>query len=796
MNQKLLHAKTRWQSPKIDEESLAQLMEHLNLHRTVARMLIRRGIKDVTAAQKFLSPQLEDLIDPFQLDGMDSAVKRIRQALEKREKILIYGDYDVDGISSTSLMLLLLQKLQADVDYYIPNRFLEGYGLHVDALRWAKEQNVQLVITVDTGIRAIQEAAYAKELGLDLIITDHHEPASSIPDAIVINPKKPTCPYPFKQLAGVGVAFKLATALIGKPPIDLLDLVALGTIADLVPLTGENRILATYGLKQMNQNMSVGLSALAKVAGIEQEINESHIGFALGPRLNAAGRIDSANIAVELLITDDVVEANRMAAQCNEFNRLRQQLVEEITEEAIRRVEKDPSRYQRAIVVADPTWNIGVVGIVASRLVEQFYRPVVVLGIDEEKGIAKGSARSIKGFDLYRALTHCEESLLKFGGHQMAAGLTLAVDQIDRLQQQLSQLAAQWLREEDWVPSITTDDKLSLADANIELISQLQQLAPFGVGNPVPQFVIEANIQRKSLIGVHKDTLKLELTEDHYQLDAVGFRMGTLEKEIALFSRGHLLGELTINEWNGKQSPQLIIRDIQIPHLQVFDWRSNHQAKWERLKELDIDKCLFISSKNDRSKNVFVWSDLRDGLELDKLGKDKPYLVFMDPPPTLEHFKQVLKGMQYVERFYFVYGDTDFDSLLIKVPSRDQFKRFYQTIYGKKPFLLSRYLPSLQRKTGLSKRMLTFMIQVFQELGFVQIEQGELMLRPNPPKRALNESSVYQKQLAKEQVLQRLIYSSYQELCDYIFQQRGGLRDGLQTEDSRNSGLPRIRSSI
>lgn len=761
-------------------------------------MLICRGLKDVTAAQKFLSPQLEDLMDPFQLDGMEAAVKRIRQALEKREKILIYGDYDVDGVSSTSLMLLLLRKLQADVDYYIPNRFREGYGLHVDALRWAKEQNVQLVITVDTGIRAIQEAVYAKELGLDLIITDHHEPASSIPDAIVINPKKPTCPYPFKQLAGVGVAFKLATALIGEPPIELLDLVALGTIADLVPLTGENRILATYGLKQMNQKMSVGLSALAKVAGIEQEITESHIGFALGPRLNAVGRIDSANIAVELLVTDDVAKANQMAAQCNEFNQLRQQLVEEITEEAIHRVEKDPKRYQRAIVVADPTWNIGVVGIVASRLVEQFYRPVVVLGIDEDKGIAKGSARSIEGFDLYRALAHCEESLLKFGGHQMAAGLTIAVDQIDRLQQQLSQLAAQWLREEDWIPSVTTDDKLSLADANIELITQLQQLAPFGVGNPVPQFVIEANIQRKSLIGVHKDTLKLELTEDHYQLDAVGFRMGALEKEIALFSRGQLLGELTINDWNGKQRPQLILRDIQIPHLQVFDWRSNHQAKWERLKELDIDKCLFISSKteHDRAKNVFVWNDLRDGLELGKLGQDKPYLVFMDPPPTLEHFKQVLKGLQHVERFYFVYGDADFDSLLVKVPSRDQFKQFYQTIYGKKPFSLSRYLPSLQRKTGLSKRMLTFMIQVFQELGFVQIERGELMLRSNPPKRALNESSVYQKQLAKEQVLQRLIYSSYQELCDYIFQQRGGLRDGLQTENSRNSRLSRIRSSI
>lgn len=798
VNQPLLHSRTKWQSITIDEELLAQLMENLDIHRTIARMLIRRGIKDVKAAQRFLSPQLEDLFDPFLLDGMKPAVERIHRALDQNEKILIYGDYDVDGISSTSLMILLLRQFQADVDYYIPNRFREGYGIHREALQLAKEKNVQLIVSVDTGIRAIEEAAYAKELGLDLIITDHHEPPDQLPDAIVINPKKNTCRYPFKHLAGVGVAFKLATALLGKPPVEFLDLVALGTIADLVPLTGENRILATYGLKRMNQKERIGLCALARVAGIEQEITTSHIGFALGPRLNAAGRLDSADIAVELLITDDPERAEMIAGQCDQFNQQRQQMVQEMTEEAISRVEADPHRYEKAIVVADPAWNEGVVGIVASRLVEQYYRPVVVLGVDQEKGIAKGSARSIESFDLYRALSECEEYLLKFGGHQMAAGMTLRTDQIDLLQQKLSQLAMEWLTPEDWIPSTLTDDHLTLADVNIELIRQLDQLAPYGVGNPVPQFVIHAKIQRKYVVGVHKDTLKLELTADGAQLEAVGFRMGTLAKEITPFAKGQLLGELTINEWNGIQRPQLIIRDMKIPHVQVFDWRSNHRSKWERIHELDAKKCIFFASKTkmELPKKVWIWSEWADQYEMNDREQHPPYLVFVDPPPTLDHFQQVLERLQHAERLYFLHGDADFDSFFVRVPSREQFKLFYQTIYGRKSFSLTRHLSSLQRKTGLSKQMLTFMIQVFEELGFVQVERGELMLRENPPKRSLTESSYYQEQLAKEQVLQRFIYSSYQELCDYIYQQQGGGSVGLQTENTRNPQLPRIGHSV
>jgi len=791
----LLHARTRWKSTEIDEKILLQLSQRLELHPTIARMLIRRGIKDVVAARKFLTPKLEDLHDPFQLDGMEQAVKRIQQALAQREKILIYGDYDVDGVSSVSLMLLLLKQMEANVDYYIPNRFQEGYGLNRDALRLAKEKGFQLIISVDTGISASQEAAYAKELELDLIITDHHEPPAQLPDAIVINPKKPACAYPYKQLAGVGVAFKLATALCKQPPVEFLDLVALGTIADLVPLTGENRVLAALGLQHMNQRPRVGISALVKKAGIEQEITSNHIAYALGPRLNAAGRLESADIAVELLITDDQNRADLIAEQCNHLNQQRQQMVQDITEEAVNRIEAEPERFRHAIVLADPAWHIGVIGIVASRLVERYYRPVVILGIEPEKGIAKGSARSIDGFHLYEALTKCKEYLLKFGGHQMAAGLTMNVNQLDGLQQKLSQLAAASVKPEDWIPSTEIDDYLTIKEVDLNFIKQLEQLAPFGIGNPVPQFVLSAKIQRKAVVGVHKDTLKLQLTDQGLQLEAVGFRMGELAKEITPLAKGELLGELTINEWNGQQSPQLILRDIKISHLQIFDWRSNNQSKWERIKELDSEKCIFFTLKTSIpiAKTVLVWDDLLDEQRLDY---SKPYIVFVDPPPTLEHFEQVLGKLQHAERLYFLYGDAEFNHLLVKVPSREQFKLFYQTIYGKKPFSLPQHLASLQRKTGLSKRMLTFMIRVFQELGFIQVDKGKLMLKQNPPKKPLTESSYYQEQLAKEQVLQVLVYSSYQELCRYIFQQQGGVRGGFQAEDSRHSRLPEARNTV
>lgn len=806
----MLRSKTRWQAAEVDPDLCGQLAEKLEVHPTVARMLIRRGIQEPEQAERFLFPKLHDLYDPFLLDGMREAVERIRRALDQKEKILIYGDYDADGVSSTSLLMRVFRGLGADVDYYIPNRFREGYGINKEALQLAKDRGFQLIISVDTGISAVEEAQFARELGLDLIITDHHEPPEKLPEALaVINPKKPGCPYPFDMLAGVGVAFKLATAVLGRVPEELLEIVALGTIADLVPLVDENRIFATYGLKRMNLREHAGISALLEIAGIEREVSAGHVGFALGPRINASGRLDSADLAVELMITSDYQQALTMAEELDRMNRERQQLVEEMAEEAAREVESDPERHRYVIVVAKPGWNVGVVGIVASRLVEKYYRPVLVLGIDDEKGMAKGSARSIAGFDIYKALTACKDLLPHYGGHSMAAGMTLPAGDLPLLHERLTQLAKEWLTPEDYIPLSVADDELTLDKVEPLLIDQLQSLAPYGMGNPTPLFIVRgAHVTRVQLMGQQNNHLKLYIEAGGKQLEAVGFRLADLAEEMTPHARVELLGELQMNEWNGKRTPQLLIRDMAIPHLQIFDWRSN-RVQWERLTAIDVESCLFICAKSSleqpiiREKapgRVVLWEDLpRNGWDQAKTARN---FIIVDPPPSMELFCRGLKYCREAERLYFIYGDASFDDMLVKAPSRDQFKVLYQILKGKGPISILKHMPALMRKTGLQKRSLSFMIQVFEELGFLKIEQGCIHVNPNPVKRALTESKLYERQLAREQVLQKLVYSSYRELCDYLFANiafkwyLGGKNDGLQREDSGDSRLSATGDSL
>jgi single-stranded-DNA-specific exonuclease len=665
------------------------------------------------------------------------------------------------------------------------------------------------VISVDTGISAVEEADYAKELGLGLIITDHHEPPESLPEALaVINPKKPGCPYPFKMLAGVGVALKLATALLDRVPTEWLDLVALGTIADLVPLIDENRVLAYHGLRKMNAKTSIGIRALIEVADIHREVTAGHVGFALGPRINASGRLDSADTAVRLLISEDVQEAESLARELDAMNRERQQLVEEMTLQAISEVEKNPDRHRHVIVVARPGWNVGVVGIVASRLVEKYYRPVLVLGIDAEKQTAKGSARSIKGFNMYQALSACQDLLPHFGGHEMAAGMSLAVKDLDSLHERLSVLAQEWLAPEDYIPLLLAEGELELERIEPALIDQMEALAPYGVGNPTPLFILkEAPVARIQLMGKEKEHMKIYLQTDRGTVEAVGFRIGDTAKEIAPLARIHLLGELQMNEWNGQRSPQFIIRDLMVPHLQVFDWRSNRRD-WERLKGLDhIDVCYICSAamkeqwKTANLKGAVVfWDELEEG-DWPREIQSAKFIILVDAPPTLELFTKGLNLVKEAERLYFLFGDKEFDDLLAKIPSRDDFKRLYRLIAGQEKISLSKHFSALMRRTGLQKRSLSFMIQVFEELGFLRIEQGEIHIHPNPAKKPLTDSKLYQRQLAGQQVLQTLVYSSYAELCKYLFstiafKHLGGYEHELQRENSRDQRFSATGDSV
>jgi single-stranded-DNA-specific exonuclease len=594
----MLRSKTRWQQEKLDQAKVERLVAELDLHPIIARLVVQRGLTEPEEVQRFLSPSLTQLYDPFLLDDMKTAVERIQQALEKKEKILVYGDYDADGVSSTSLLMKLFRSYEANVDYYIPNRFREGYGLNKEALQLAADQGFQLIITVDTGISAVEEAKFAKQLGLDLIITDHHEPPAEIPQALaVINPKKPNCPYPFKMLAGVGIAMKLATALLGRVPEEWLDLVALGTIADLVPLVDENRVIASFGLKRLDERRNIGLQALLEVSGIDGDVSAGHVGFSLGPRVNASGRLASAKSAVELMLTEEFDQAKSLALQLDQMNRERQQLVEQITQLALEQVEAEPEKHQHVIVVAGNGWNSGVIGIVASRLVERFYRPVIVFGIDPDTQRATGSARSIEGFHLHRALTACEELLLKYGGHSMAAGMSISAEKIDLFHQKISSLAQEWLTEEDYIPMTKVDGELQLSDINVSLIEQLKVLEPYGMGNPTPHFVISnTRIAQMKRMGVDRNHLRLQLTEGDHLIDVVAFRKAELAEEITERARVNILGQLQINEWNGRRSPQIILRDLAIPHIQIFDWRSNRE-KWNQIEKLKDAPCLFCRAK-------------------------------------------------------------------------------------------------------------------------------------------------------------------------------------------------------
>lgn len=800
----MLRPKTRWRMVEADEQLSRNLAEILGIHPVVARILVSRGIENPEQAERFLNIDPSRFHDPLLLDDMESAVERIQFALEKGEKILVYGDYDADGVSSTGLMMELLSRLEADVRYYIPNRFREGYGLNRTALHHAREAGTDLVITVDTGISAAEEAEEARRLGLDLIITDHHEPPSELPEALaVINPKKPSCPYPFKGLAGVGVAFKLAHALLKRVPEEFLEMAALGTIADLVPLVDENRVIASLGLDRMNRRRHLGLAALMDVAGIKGDARSNHVAFFLGPRINATGRLDSADRAVRLLLTDDRTEAQSIAEELDRMNRERQQLVEAIFSEAEAQMLEDPERHRKVIVVASEGWNIGVIGIVASRLVETYYRPAIVLGIEEETGLAKGSARSIEGFDIYRALTACDDLLAQYGGHPMAAGMTLPAENLPELQERLTELAEQWLTEEDYIPLMRVDAKLDLKDVGPELIAQLDQLEPYGFGNPTPCFRISgAGLSRMQVVGSERNHLKLTLSREGYSLDAVGFRMGSLAKDIAPHSSPDCLGELTLNEWNHRRVPQLKIRDVAVDHVQVFDWRSNRISK-ERLQAVAVhpQTVVFVSSLEKEGKNDSLYLSW-DSEELPDLASCRR-LVFADLPPSLERFERVVRSASRVERLYFAYGDASLDPVFFHVPDRERFKLLYGVLLQKKDVYLKRDLEGLHRRTGMSKRMITFILKVFAELGFLRRNGERWSMVEKPAKRSLEESKTYRKQQERERVWTKLVYSSYRDLCVYLstitsldIRMGGSDKHGFQGKNSRDSRLSATGSPI
>ncbi|USG64090.1 single-stranded-DNA-specific exonuclease RecJ [Brevibacillus ruminantium] len=780
----MLKAKTRWQLAAYDNELAEMIARECGLAPLVAKLLVIRGIDTVQRAKEFMDAGPELFHDPYALHGMKESVKRIREAIERQEMICIYGDYDADGVSSTSLMVQVMRKLGAAFDTYIPNRFTEGYGLHKDALSSLKERGFTLIITVDTGISAVEQVAFAKELGLDVIVTDHHEPPEVIPEAFaVINPKQPACSYPFDMLAGVGVAFKLAHALLDEPPLDLVDLAALGTIADLVPLVDENRILAKLGLKRLNHTRNIGLQALIKVCGLSdtEMLTAGHVGFALGPRLNAGGRLETAAVAVKLLTTEDIQEAEEAAQQLDDLNCERQELVQTITDEAIQMVLEDyPLDENRVLVLAKEGWNVGVVGIVASRLVEKFYRPTIVLGIDPEKGTAKGSARSINGFDMYEALTACREWLPHYGGHTMAAGMTLPVDNLEPFRKQLNQLAHEWLTEKDFVPLTKVDVAMELADVTLQTAEQLEQLAPFGMGNPTPLVMIQ-DVETAGMrtIGRDQTHLKCSLVKDAGQIDAIGFNWAHIVPEVTPKARYQVIGELSVNEWNGNRKPQLTIRDLTIPHRQVYDWRGcrDKRERWRNLQDSgDVLTILFRQESYEELLPMAALAGLEDGLlslsqEDVKAGDLKPSRVILyDLPRSRRDLMQVVTYLESAERIYCLFGDPDLGLERLSCPGREQFKLVYQ-FFMQVPLVQRIHLDAMARRLKLKRDLLEGMLAVLAELDFIKVEADAFRLNPEAAKQPLEGSRLYIEWREESELATELLLSSYDSLVTHFQQQ-------------------------
>ncbi len=557
-----------------EEELCEKLSNDLNINRSIMTLLIQRGINTQESVKKYFRPQLHDLHDPFLMKDMDKAVQRLNRAIGRKENILIYGDYDVDGTTAVSLVYKFLRNFYNHLDYYIPDRYDDGYGISTKGIEYAIDKKITLVIALDCGIKAIEKVAFAKENGIDFIICDHHMPDDTLPDAVaILDPKRTDATYPYKHLSGCGVGFKFMQGFAINNNLDInalllpmLDLVAVSIASDIVPITGENRILAYYGLKQVNSNPCIGLQSIIDLCGLKgKEISIADIVFKIGPRINASGRMMCGKEAVDLLIARDRQTAKKKCENINLYNEERKELDKKITEEANNIIKEIPDfENKKSVVIFHPTWHKGVIGIVASRLTELYYKPAVVLTLSN--GYATGSARSIQGFDVYKAIESCRDIIENFGGHMFAAGLSLKEENIPAFVERFEQHVAENILKEQTVPQHDIDITIDFKDITPKFFRLLKQLNPFGPGNSKPVFCTHRvyDYGTSRLVGKDQEHIKLELVDSNSENIMNGIAFGMYEhneyiKELNPFDICYTIEE---NNYNGNSSIQLLIKDI------------------------------------------------------------------------------------------------------------------------------------------------------------------------------------------------------------------------------------------
>ncbi|MDN6640232.1 MAG: single-stranded-DNA-specific exonuclease RecJ [Tetragenococcus sp.] len=760
-------AKYNWQLPQtaeLSEEFSSQLKEE-GLPHFLGQLLWQRGITTTQAMKTFFHPSLDNLYDPFLLFDMEKAITRVQKALENEEKILIYGDYDADGITSTALMKETLELLGADVCYYLPNRFKDGYGPNVEVYKEKIAAGVQLILTVDNGVSGHEAIDFANQQGVDVIVTDHHELPQVLPEAYaIVHPRHPAGKYPFGELAGVGVAFKFACALLDEVPADFLDLVAIGTVADMVSLTDENRVLVIFGLQSLKQTQRLGLLALFQVSQIlAEEIDESTIGFAIAPRLNALGRLQDPNEAVDLLTTFDQDKARQLSEQLNQINTQRKTLSQEITQEAMAQI----SPNKKIQIITGEDWHEGVLGIVAGNIAQKIGQPTLVL-TQTEHGLLKGSGRSVDSVNLFKLLDQVRELMFSFGGHHAAVGLSITSENLPYLVEKVNEILE--VNQIQPTNHLMIDAVLNLSDVTLAHIEALQSLAPFGMDNPSPHVLFkDCSVSNTRTVGAEGKHLKLSV-KDHSEanVEGIGFGFGSDNLEFQDASVD-IVAQLSINEWNHKRIPQIMLKDYQIDHTQVFDYRS----KKDQQNSTFMMPTLFVSfSEKETNKvadktdhPVVTYKDQENFLSTVNSSTFQQ-LVLLNCPTQLEDAKKAITAAQ-VSRIFFLCSAKD-DAYLDGVGSREQYAKLFQFIRKQQQIDVRYKLSLVAQHLNIPEKLLFFMIQVFFDLGFVTITDGIMKQVQNPKPHALTESPSYQKRLEKIKTEEFLLLSDLPTLKHWL----------------------------
>ncbi|GEK28180.1 single-stranded-DNA-specific exonuclease RecJ [Furfurilactobacillus siliginis] len=769
----MLESKYEWQLAKAaNPEQVTQLTDALDVSPFMARLLAARGLTNPTQAKQWLQPTAEALHDPSTMFDMQKGIERIQLAVGNGDLITVYGDYDADGLTSTSLMYETLDQLGANVNYYIPNRFDDGYGPNVAAFNRLIDSGTQLFVTVDNGVAGHEAISAAKARGVDVVVTDHHELPDELPDAAaIIHPRHPKGNYPFGGLSGVGVAFKVAQGLLEASVDELsdeLDLVAIGEIADLVPLDDENHTLVKFGLQVIENTQRPGLLALMKAAGVDASaVTEETVGFGIAPRLNALGRLGDANPAVELLTTFDEDRAEELAKTINGKNDERQQLVKQISETALAQAQTPENSARHTLIIYGKDWHEGVLGIVASKIVEATHKPTLVLSENTEKQTLKGSGRSVAGYDLFKAITPISDQLIAFGGHAMACGLTVGKAALTTLADALEQACLDQDVDLTKRPVMPVAATISLAEINAADYDAIHQLGPFGTDNPQPVFEVQpATVTDIKTMGAAKNHLKFTLQDDDQNhVPAIAFGHGEdFEQVSANPDDVAVIGTLSTNKWQGKTTYQLMLKDLRVSGVAIVDGRTNNLAK-----TLFTAPATYLFFHDQIAKQLADY--LPDNAKTIQVGKDDlpttiDHLIIVDCPDDLAVLEQVLQQITVNELTVYFYERES--AYLSGMPSRAEYGKLFKFVATHHDVDVAHQLPTLADYLQIDRDKLIFMIQLFFEVGFVKMEAGVMNGEQQPPHAELTTAAAYHERLTRIDTEEKLLYSKTPQLKQWL----------------------------